>query len=162
MRRGRPDPRAGEYGRRRVVTAPASTGSASPRRRRPLWVALPALALLVGVVVVLGTYVLLNAACACTPRPPTPGPVPPSPVVGVVVRIDSPSLGVVNEFDLLTPGGQTVNLAMGVLENAQQFSLSHLATHEATGVPVRAYYRLQDGRPLVYRLEDAVPSPAPS
>lgn len=144
------------------MTEPASIGSSSPRRRRPLWVVLPALALLVGVVVVLGTFVLPNAACACTPRLPTPGPVPASPLVGVVIRIDSPSLGVVNEFDLLTPNGQTVTLEMGVLENAQQFSLSHLATHEATGVPVRAYFRLQDGRPLVYRLEDAVPSPAPS
>jgi hypothetical protein len=144
------------------VTAPASIGSGPPSRRRPFWVVLPAVALLVGGLVVLGANVLLNTTCACTPRLPTPAPVPPSPVVGVVVRIDSPSLGVVNEFDLLTPDGKTVILAMGVLENAQQFSLSHLATHEATGVPVRAYYRLQDGRPFVYRLEDAVPSPAPS
>ena len=136
-------------------------GSGSPRRR-PLRVVLPAVAIVVAVAVVLGTYVLLNAACACTPPPPTTPPIPPSPLGGVVIRIDSPSLGVVNEFDLLTPDGQTVTLAMGVLENAQQFSLSHLATHEATGVPVRAYYRLQDGRPFVYRLEDAIPSPAPS
>ena len=144
------------------MTAPASIGSGSPRRRRPLRVVLPALAFVVAGVVVLGTSVLLNAACACTPQLPTTPPIPPSPVVGVVIRIDSPSLGVVNEFDLLTPSGETVTLAMGVLENAQQFSLSHLATHEATGVPVRAYYRLQDGRPFVYRLEDAIPSPAPS
>ena len=128
------------------MTAPASIGSASPSRRRPLRVLLPVLALLVG---------------SCTPVP-TPPPIPASPVVGVVVRIDSPSLGVVKEFDLLTPNGQTVTLAVGVLENAQQFSLSHLATHEATGVPVRAYYQLQGGRPFVYRLEDAVASPAPS
>jgi heme A synthase len=143
------------------VSAPASIGSA-PSGRRPFRVLLPALALVVAAVVVLGTYVLLNAACACTPLPPTTPPIPPSPVVGVVIRIDSPSLGVVSEFDLLTPDGQTVTLEMGVLENAQQFSLSHLATHEATGVPVRAYYRLQAGRPFVYRLEDAVPSLAPS
>jgi hypothetical protein len=144
------------------VTAPASIGSAPTRRRRPLRVVLPVVGLVAAAVVVLVFSVLANAACACTPPLPTPPPIPPSPVVGVVVRIDSPSLGVVNEFDLLTPSGQTVTLAMGVLENAQQFSPSHLATHEATGVPVRAFYRLQDGRPFVYRLEDAIPSPAPS
>ncbi|TME12059.1 MAG: hypothetical protein E6I65_04765 [Chloroflexi bacterium] len=123
---------------------------------------LPVLGLLVVTVGLVVYLVLVNAACACTARPPTPGPIPPSPVVGVVVRIDSPSLGVVNDFDLLMPNGQTVTLEMGVLENAQQFSPSHLATHEATGVPVRAYYLRQGGKPFVYRLEDAVPSPAPS
>ena len=109
--------------------------------------------------VILGTvgYVALSR-----PTASPPADLPPSPVEGVVVRIDQASLGVVNEVDVLMVNGKTVTLAMGPLENAQQFSPSHLSQHMATALPILAYYRLQDGRPVIYRLEDALPSPAPS
>jgi hypothetical protein len=121
-----------------------------------LLIALVAVPILAIAAVVLGS----GGTCACTSTPSLD--LPPSPVFGVVVRIDTKSLGVINEFDLLTPAGTTVTLAMGQLENALQFSPSHLAAHMASGVPVRAFYRLEEGRPMVYRLEDAVPSPPPA
>jgi hypothetical protein len=102
---------------------------------------------------------LQPVACACTPPVPTPE-LPPSPVVGVVVAIDQVSLTQVNSFDVRTAEGTTVRLRVGVLDNATQFSLSHLATHMATGVPIRAFYRLVNGEPVVYHLEDAVPATA--
>jgi hypothetical protein len=80
---------------------------------------------------------------------------PDSPVEGVVVRIDSESLNDVNEVDILTPNGQKVTLGVGHLENALQFSPSHLAVHMATAQPILAFYRVEGGRPLIYRLEDA-------
>ena len=120
--------------------------------------ALPAAVLALAILGTLG-YVALSKPAA-TASPPE---VPPSPVVGVVVFIDEKSLGEISSFNLLTPDGKTVSLTMGVLDNAVQFSPSHLATHMATGVPIRAFYRLQNGLPTVYHLEDAVPaSPAPS
>ncbi len=133
-----------------------------PARAERAWPVGRLLLVLVGIPILAIAAVLVTgtASCGCAPMP-SPS-IPSSPVVGVVVRIDTPSLGVINEFDLLTPDGHTVTLGMGQLENALQFSPSHLATHMATGVPVRAFYRLRDGRPLVYRLEDAAPSPPPA
>ena len=101
-------------------------------------------------------WVVVRGSCACTPSPPQSA-------VGVVVAIDQVSLTEVHSFDLRTADGQTVTLRVGVLDNATQFSLSHLATHMATGVPIRAFYRIENGAPLVYHLEDAVPaSPSPA
>jgi hypothetical protein len=89
---------------------------------------------------------------------PSPTPrIPPSPVVGVVVLVDEESLSEINSFDLRTPDGRTVTLAWGPIDNAVEFSPSHLATHMATGVPIRAYYRIENGLPVVYHLEDASP-----
>ncbi len=102
--------------------------------------------------------VAVTTACACEPTPPPN--LPASPVVGVVVAIDQASLTQVNSFDVRTPDGRTVTLKVGDLDNAPQFSLSHLATHMATGVPIRAFYRLENGEPRVYHLEDAVPASA--
>ena len=94
----------------------------------------------------------------CTPALP-----PSQSVVGVVVAIDQVSLTQVRTFDLRTPDGKTMRLNVGAVDNATQFSLSHLATHMATGVPIRAFYRLESGEPVVYHLEDAVPaSPSPA
>lgn len=97
--------------------------------------------------------------CACT-APSQPPDLPPSPVVGVVVGIDQVSLTQVNSFEIRTSDGKTYKLMLGPLDNATRFSLSHLATHMATGVPIRALYRLENGEPVVYHLEDAVPASA--
>ena len=114
------------------------------------------LALIVGVLAVLllpfGLYAAL-VTCACVA--PSPRPLPESPVVGVVVGIDQVSLTQVNSFEIRTSDGKTYTLMLGPLDNATQFSLSHLATHMATGVPIRAFYRLETGAPVVYHLEDA-------
>ena len=115
------------------------------------------------VVVIVGAGVFLGAplfACACSSVTTPPTDLPSSSVVGVVVAIDQVSLTQVNSFDLRTPTGETVTLKVGALDNATQFSLSHLATHMATGVPIRAFYRLESGELVVYHLEDAAPATA--
>jgi hypothetical protein len=83
------------------------------------------------------------------------GPLPPSPVVGVVVAVDSPSLGQVNGFAVQTTDGSAFDFEMGTLENPTDFSPSHLTEHMATSAPIRVFYRLENGKPIVYRLEDA-------
>ena len=106
------------------------------------------------VIVLFYAYLLWAMSTAHDPLPSTP----PSPVVGVVISVDTPSLGKVNGFDLRLADGSTLTLKVGVLENATQFSPSHLLAHEATSVPIRAFYRLENGAPVVYRLEDASPA----
>jgi hypothetical protein len=121
-----------------------------------------------GIAIGTGVVALIAVAIASYAqfgRPaPSPTPrLPPSPIVGVVVLVDQESLSEVSSFDVRTPGGTTVTLDWGPIDNAVEFSPSHLATHMATGVPIRAYYRLQGGRPVVYHLEDAeASSPGPT
>lgn len=112
----------------------------------------PAIAILVAMVV-LGVFAAIDApaACACTATEP---PLPPSPIEGVVVAVDSAGLGDVRAFTLRLPDRTTILLTVGFLENATEFSPSHLAEHQASSEPVRAFYRLVDGSPFVYRLED--------
>jgi hypothetical protein len=92
------------------------------------------------------------ATCACTP---VPTPDVASPVEGVVIAVDSAGLGQVRGFTLRTDGGFAVVFTLGTLENATEFSPSHLAEHQVSGEPVRVYFRLLDGEHEAYRLEDA-------
>jgi hypothetical protein len=92
------------------------------------------------------------------PTPLLPG----SPVDGVVVHVDSTGLGNVTGFTLRVPGGATLQLTVGTLENATQFAPGHLAEHEATGSPVRAWFVPNGGVATVYRLEDAPVAPSSS
>ena len=94
-------------------------------------------------------------------RTPGPSGIHDSPVTGVVIAVDSPSLGQVRDFVLRVVDGTTVTLALGTLENATEFSPSHLVEHMASSEPIRAWYRLENGSPVAYRLEDA-PTPSPS
>jgi len=94
------------------------------------------------------------AICACS----TPT-MPPSPVEGVVVAVDSAGLGQVKGFSLRTPDRVTLTLVMGALENAAEFSPSHLAEHQVSSEPVRVSYRVENGVLVVYRLEDVPRDP---
>jgi hypothetical protein len=96
---------------------------------------------------------LVLAACATTGSP-TPS-LPASPIDGVVVHVDSTGLGNVTAFTMRLSGGATLVLSIGVLENATRFAPGHLAEHETTGLPVRAWFVASSGVPMVYRLEDA-------
>jgi hypothetical protein len=89
---------------------------------------------------------------------------PASPIDGVVVHVDSTGIGNVTAFTMRLPGGATLVLSLGTLENATQFAPGHLAEHETTGLPVRAWFVVGSGVPVVYRLEDAPigASPAPA
>ena len=81
--------------------------------------------------------------------------VPASPVTGVVIKVDSAGLDKVTGFSLRTDAGQTLALSIGILENGAQFPPGHLAEHLATAVPVRAWFRDDGGKLVVYRIEDA-------
>jgi hypothetical protein len=107
---------------------------------------------------------LMSPSCACTTRPaPTASAaIPASPIDGVVVKIDSTGIGNVRGFTMRLVGGATLDMTLGTLENAAQFAPGHLAEHQATASPVRAYFVLSGGVPVVYRLEDAPLGPSSS
>jgi hypothetical protein len=111
---------------------------------------LPSIAVLAGLAVIAVVATQGGGAPASTTAP-----LPPSPVVGIVVAVDSEGLGQVRGFSLLTPGDNAYDLVLGPLENAAEFSPAHLAEHMATSEPVRVFYRLENGSPVVYRVEDA-------
>jgi hypothetical protein len=96
--------------------------------------------------------------------PPVSGTsAPPSPVVGIVIRIDSAGLAQVRGFRLRTADGVVLDFTLGTLEDPTEFAPGHLAEHLATSLPIRVFYRSQDDRLVVYRLEDAAEaSPAAS
>jgi hypothetical protein len=98
----------------------------------------------------------------CSPQTVPPTPDVTSPVEGVIIAIDSAGLADVRGFTLRVSGGFAFEFALGPLENPTAFPPGHLAEHQATSSPVRVFFRLDGGRRVVYRLEDAVPSPAPS
>ncbi len=118
-------------------------------RARRFW---PALAVFAAVVAI-GIFGFgPQVTCACTP---TQLPPPTSPIEGVVVAVDSPSLGQVSSFVLRLADASTLRLTVGQLENATEFSPSHLSEHMASSEKVRAFFRMENGAPMVYRLEDA-------
>jgi hypothetical protein len=117
---------------------------------------------LAAAVLVLAAFAMGLAVAACgTTRSPAPS-LPASPIDGVVVHVDSTGLGNVTSFTLRVAGGATVVLSLGTLENATQFAPGHLAEHETTGLPVRAWFVVSSGVPIVYRLEDAPAAPSSS
>jgi hypothetical protein len=136
------------------MTPSEPVGGDLPRRSLGARLA-PAFAVLAGVVAI-ALVATLRApdACACTPAQAS---LPPSPIAGVVVAVDSAGLGQVTAFTLRLADGSTFLLDVGTLENATEFSPSHLSEHQVTSRPILAFYRLEDGKPIVYRLEDAPP-----
>ena len=97
------------------------------------------------------------AACQSTPSaPPSPscGLAFGSPVVGIVTSVDSGGLGDVRGFEMRTAEGIGLELEIGDLENPVEFPPAHLAEHKATSSPVRAFFRCEEERLVVYRLED--------
>ena len=84
----------------------------------------------------------------------TPGVAPP--IEGVVISVDSAGLGDVRGFTLRpSSSGAVLTFVLGTLENPTEFPPSHLAEHQASSEPVRAWFRTEGGRQVVYRLEDA-------
>ena len=132
----------------------------SPATRGRQWfgfvvlVAVAFVALIVGVIAVAmpkpcgGT--MLESGCG----KPTPDVT--SPVDGVVIEVDSAGLGDVRGFTL-RPGNSpfSFSFVLGTLENATEFSPSHLAEHQVSSEPIRAWFRIEGDERVVYRLEDA-------
>lgn len=80
---------------------------------------------------------------------------PASPATGILVKIDSLGLTKVGGFTLRTDTGAEVPFTIGTLENGAEFPPGHLDEHMATSSPVRAFFRDEGGRLVVYRIEDA-------
>jgi hypothetical protein len=83
------------------------------------------------------------------------GPAGSETAVGVIVRVESEGLDQVTGFDLRTIDQGTLEFRIGVLENGAQFPPGHLVEHQASAVPVKVWYRRQDGARVAVRLEDA-------
>jgi hypothetical protein len=107
--------------------------------------------------VVFATATIAACGAAQSPTVAPVGSLPPSPVDGVVVHVDSAGLAEVNGFDLRLTDGTIVGFTLGPLENGAEFAPGHLSEHQATGAAVRVSYRIVNGIPVVYRLEDAPP-----
>ena len=81
--------------------------------------------------------------------------IPDSPVAGVVTAVDSTGLTQVTGFTLLTNEGETIQFTIGQLENCDEFPPGHLKEHQATAAPVLVFFRQENGRLVVFRIEDA-------
>lgn len=101
--------------------------------------------------------VILAATClgiaACAPQPAATPDVQ-SPVDGVVIAVDAASLTDVRGFTLRTSGGFSFEFELGVLENATEFSPSHLKEHQATSAPISVWFSVEGGARVAYRIED--------
>ena len=107
-------------------------------------------------VVLLASFAVAIGGCAM--RDATPTPTVGSPVTGVVLAVDAEGLTDIRGFTLRTPAGQSLDFTLGALENATEFSPSHLKEHQATSSPIRVWFRVENGARVAYRIEDASPS----
>ena len=103
------------------------------------------------VVVFGGAAILLSSNQLRDPEVPSGA----ATVVGVVTHVDTQALGKVSSMTLRTSDGQTIDFMIGTLENETEFPLGHLATHQATGAPVRVWYRMDGSQRVAYRIADA-------
>ena len=107
----------------------------------------------------IGLAAALAAGCATGPSPSTfvpPTPDVSSPVVGVIVAVESAGLADVRSFTLRPTGsGWAFEFRLGELENGAEFPPGHLGEHLASSEPVRVWFRREGGELVAYRIEDA-------
>jgi hypothetical protein len=72
-------------------------------------------------------------------------------VIGVV----SAGLDQVRGFTIRANDGSTIEFALGQLENGDEFPPGHLKEHQATASPILVFFRIENGRLVAYRIEDA-------
>lgn len=118
------------------------------RRTRNLFL----IALAVFVAITGTAAVLLSSSTIRDPAVPSGA----ATAVGVITHLDQKGLGAVTGMTLRSSDGQTLDFVVGQLENSAEFPPGHLATHQATGQPVRVWYRMQGSERVAYRIEDAV------
>jgi hypothetical protein len=103
-----------------------------PRRRRGRLLIIAAIGLLVVV--------------ACGPSDPSE--------TGIVISIDSPGLGRVDSFELLTPDGRTLSFDSSETQFRSEFPISHLSEHQLLSDPIEVTYREDGERLVVIKLDD--------
>jgi hypothetical protein len=73
---------------------------------------------------------------------------------GVVVDVDSPALGRVDTFQLLTPEGEILEFDTTEMEFRAEFPASHLNEHKVLGDRIEVTFRLDGERRVVTQLDD--------
>lgn len=73
---------------------------------------------------------------------------------GLVVTVDSPSLGRVDAFELRTDDGRILTFDTTELEFKPEFPAAHLTEHQRMADPVRVTYRQEGDRRVAVRLAD--------
>ena len=96
---------------------------------------------------VLGTIVTASVLVACEPTLEQEQ--------GIVISIDSPALGRVDSFELLTPTGATYDFDTTELAFRPEFPASHLAEHRVLGDTIVVTYKQDGPRRIVTQLDDA-------
>jgi hypothetical protein len=95
---------------------------------------------------ILAAVVLLPIALGCEPtlRQET----------GIVVEVESPALGRVDSFRLLTTGGQVLTFDTSSLAFRPEFPAAHLIEHQVIGDLIVVTYRQDGQRLVVTQLDD--------
>jgi hypothetical protein len=75
--------------------------------------------------------------------------------VGIVYSVDSPSLGRVDSFELLTPEGEILTFDTSGLRFRPEFPAAHLSEHQVLGDPIEVTFRSEGERRVVTQLDDA-------
>ena len=73
---------------------------------------------------------------------------------GIVLSVDSPSLGQVDGFELLTGDGEIVTFDTSELRFRQEFPAPHLSEHQMLGDRIVVTYKTEGARLLVTQLDD--------
>ena len=73
---------------------------------------------------------------------------------GLVVSVDSPSIGRVDGFELRTDDGEIIAFDTTEMEFRPEFPAAHVAEHQRMAEPVRVTYRRDGDRRVVVRLAD--------
>lgn len=112
--------------------------------------------LLLATVLAVGFAAGCGAGTSRSPSPVVQTPDVSSPVVGVIVAVDSAGLADVRSFTLRPSGaGWAFEFRLGELENGAEFPPGHLGEHLASSEPVRVWFRREGGDLVAYRIEDA-------
>jgi hypothetical protein len=81
---------------------------------------------------------------------------------GVVVAVDSPSIGRVDEVTVRTDDGQVVRFDVRRLDINNGLPAQHLNEHLASGIPIVVEYVVEGGRNVALRYNDAPAEPGSS
>ena len=73
---------------------------------------------------------------------------------GVVIAVDSPALGRVDTFRLLTPVGEILEFDTTEMEFRAEFPASHLNEHKVLGDRIEVTFKLDGDRRVVTQLDD--------